>query len=98
MPTFPGGEKALDDLLSANIQYPALARKQNLEGRVVVQFVVEKDGSVGEVKVVRSVNEDFDREAVRVCKTLKGFLPGRQNGQPVRAWYTMPVNFKLGKK
>ena len=98
MPTFPGGEKVLDDFMNTNIQYPASARKQNLEGRVVVQFVVEKDGSVGEVKVVRSANEDFDREAVRVCKTIKGFLPGRQNGQPVRVWYTMPVNFKLGKK
>ena len=95
MPTFPGGEAALMKYLSSHIQYPAMAQENNVQGRVVVQFVVEKDGRVGEVKVVRSVDKDLDREAVRVCKTLPKFTPGRQNGQPVRVWYTLPVSFKL---
>ena len=81
--------------LSSHIQYPAMAQENNVQGRVVVQFVVEKDGHVGEVKVVRSVDKDLDKEAIRVCKTLPKFTPGRQNGQPVRVWYTLPVNFKL---
>ena len=95
MPTFPGGEAALMKYLSSHIQYPAMAQENNVQGRVVLQFVVEKDGRVGEVKVVRSVDKDLDREAVRVCKTLPKFTPGRQNGQPVRVWYTLPVSFKL---
>ena len=95
MPTFPGGEKALIDYLNANIQYPVTAKEQDIEGKVIVQFVVEKDGSVEDVKVIRSVNEDLDQEAIRVCKTLKGLIPGRQNGHPVRVWYTMPIIFKL---
>ena len=95
MPTFPGGEAALMKYLSSHIQYPAMAQENNVQGRVVLQFVVEKDGRVGEVKVVRSVDKDLDREAVRVCKTLPKFTPGRQNGQPVRVRYTLPVSFKL---
>ncbi len=94
-PTFPGGEAALMKYLSSHIQYPTMAQENNVQGRVVVQFVVEKDGHVGEVKVVRSVDKDLDREAVRVCKSLPKFTPGRQNGQAVRVWYTLPVNFKL---
>ena len=95
MPTFPGGEAALMKYLSSHIQYPAMAQENNVQGRVVLQFVVEKDGRVGEVKVVRSVDKDLDREAVRECKTLPDYAPGRQNGQPVRVWYTLPVSFKL---
>ncbi|MBQ7691782.1 MAG: energy transducer TonB [Muribaculaceae bacterium] len=94
-PTFPGGEAALMKYLSSHIQYPVMAQENNVQGRVVVQFVVEKDGHVGEVKVVRSVDKDLDKEAIRVCKSLPKFTPGRQNGQPVRVWYTLPVNFKL---
>ncbi|MBR6283131.1 MAG: energy transducer TonB [Muribaculaceae bacterium] len=94
-PQYPGGEAALMKYLSSHIQYPAMAQENNVQGRVVVQFVVEKDGHVGEVKVVRSVDKDLDKEAIRVCKTLPKFTPGRQNGQPVRVWYTLPVNFKL---
>ena len=60
-----------------------------------MQFVVEKDGSIGEVKVARSVDSDLDKEAVRLVKTLPDFIPGRQDGEPVRVWYTMPVNFNL---
>ncbi len=94
-PAFPGGDAALMKYLSSHIQYPTMAQENNIQGKVVVQFVVEKDGHVGDVKVVRSVDKDLDREAVRVCKSLPKFTPGRQNGQAVRVWYTLPVNFKL---
>ncbi len=95
MPQFPGGDAALMKYLQSHIQYPAMAAENNVQGRVVVQFVVDKTGKVGEVKVVRSVDKDLDREAVRVCKSLPKFTPGRQNGQPVSVWYTLPVTFKL---
>ena len=95
MPTFPGGEAALMKWLQSHLQYPQLAAENNIQGRVVVQFVVTKSGAIGEVKVVRSVDRDLDREAIRVCKSLPKFVPGRQNGQPVSVWYTLPVTFKL---
>ena len=95
MPTFPGGDAALMKYLSSHIQYPTMAQENNIQGKVIVQFVVTKTGAVGEVKVVRSVDKDLDREAVRVCKSLPKFVPGRQNGQPVSVWYTLPVTFKL---
>ena len=95
MPQFPGGEAALMKYLSSHINYPPMAAENNIQGRVVVQFVVDKTGKVGEVKVVRSVDKDLDKEAVRVCKSLPKFTPGRQNGQAVSVWYTLPVTFKL---
>ena len=95
MPQFPGGDAALMKFLSSHINYPPMAAENNVQGKVILQFVVEKDGHVGEVKVVRSVDKDLDKEAVRVVKTLPKFTPGRQNGQPVRVWYTLPVQFKL---
>ena len=94
-PQFPGGETALLKYLQDNIKYPPKALKDSIQGRVVVQFVVDKAGSVGEVKVVRSVDKDLDKEAVRLIKTLPKFIPGRQNGQAVSVWYTLPVTFKL---
>lgn len=95
MPTFPGGDAALMKWLSSHINYPTMAQENNVQGKVIVQFVVTKTGNVGEVKVVRSVDRDLDREAVRVCKSLPKFVPGRQNGQAVNVWYTLPVSFKL---
>ena len=95
MPQFPGGDAALLKYLSSHINYPPMAAENNVQGRVVVQFVVDKTGKVGEVTVVRSVDKELDREAVRVCKSLPKFVPGRQNGQPVSVWYTLPVTFKL---
>jgi len=95
MPQFPGGEDALRKYLASHVNYPPMAAENNVQGKVVVQFVVEKDGKVGEVKVVRSVDKDLDKEAVRVCKSLPKFTPGRQNGQAVSVWYTLPVTFKL---
>lgn len=89
MPQFPGGVAALLTYIRNHINYPDC----NVQGKVVLQFVVETDGSVGEVKVVRSITPDLDSEAIRVVKTLPKFTPGRQNGQPVRVWYTLPVGF-----
>ena len=95
MPQFPGGDIALMKYLSSHIQYPAMAAENNVQGKVILQFVIEKDGRVGEVKLARSVDKDLDKEAIRVVKSLPKFSPGRQNGQPVRVWYTLPVSFRL---
>ena len=95
MPQFPGGEAALMKYLKSHINYPPKAAKNNIEGNVIVQFVVKKDGSIGEVKVVHSLEKDLDKEAVRVVKSLPKFTPGRHDGQAVSVWYTLPVSFKL---
>ena len=95
MPQFPGGDAALMKYLSSHINYPPMAAENGVQGKVILQFVVEKDGRVGEVKIARSVDKDLDKEAIRVVKSLPKFTPGRQNGYPVRVWYTLPVNFKL---
>ena len=95
MPQFPGGEAALMKFLASHINYPPTAAEHDIQGKVVVQFVVKKDGSIGEVKVVRSVDPELDAEAIRVCKLLPKFTPGRQNGQPVNVLYTLPMTFRL---
>ena len=96
MPSFPGGDAALMSFINKNIKYPQVAQDNGVQGKVIVQFVVEKNGKVGEVKVARGVDKDLDREAVRVCKMLPAFSPGRNAvGDPVRVWYTLPVQFKL---
>lgn len=94
-PVFPGGEAALLKYVAEHIRYPAMAQENNIQGRVVVQFVVTKTGSVGQVKVVRSKDPDLDKEAVRVVKSLPKFTPGKMNGHAVNVWYTLPINFKL---
>ena len=96
MPQFPGGDAALMEYIESNIQYPYA--EINVQGKVIVQFVVDKTGKVGEVKVVRSVDKELDKEAVRLCKSLPDFTPGRQNGQAVSVWYTLPVIFKMKGK
>ncbi|MCM1051877.1 MAG: energy transducer TonB [Paenibacillus sp.] len=94
-PQFPGGEAALLKYVSEHIRYPAMAQENNIQGRVVVQFVVTKTGDVGEVKVVRGKDPDLDKEAVRVVKSLPKFVPGKMNGHAVNVWYTLPIQFKL---
>lgn len=94
-PQFPGGEAELYKYIGNHLNYPEMALQNNIQGRVTVQFVVEKDGSVGEVKVVRGKDPDLDKEAVRVVKSLPKFIPGKMNGQSVRVWYTLPINFKI---
>lgn len=98
MPRFPGGEVGLMRYLQENIKYPPEAAKNDIEGRVVVQFIIEKTGEVGEVKVVRPISEELDAEAVRVVKALPKFEPGRQDGEAVAVWYTLPISFKLQSK
>ena len=98
MPEFPGGMEEMMKFLQMNIQYPANAAKNNVEGRVILQFVVEKDGQIGDVKVARSVDPELDAEALRVVKSMPNFIPGRQDGKPVAVWYTLPINFKLQGK
>lgn len=95
MPQFPGGDAALMKYLKNNINYPQVAMENGVQGRVIVQFVVTKNGTVGEVKVIRSVDRDLDKEAVRLCKSLPKFIPGKMNGQAVNVWYTLPITFKL---
>ncbi len=95
MPSFPGGDAALYRFLGDNMVYPPRAAENGIQGRVVVQFVVQKDGSIGKVEVARGVDPDLDKEAVRVVKKLPAFNPGRNNGVPVSVWYTLPITFKL---
>ncbi|MBO5455867.1 MAG: energy transducer TonB [Muribaculaceae bacterium] len=94
-PQFPGGEAALLKWVSEHIRYPAMAQENNIQGRVIVQFVVTKTGDVGEVKVVRGKDPDLDKEAMRVVKSLPKFVPGKMNGHSVNVWYTLPISFKL---
>ncbi|MDE6277709.1 MAG: energy transducer TonB [Muribaculaceae bacterium] len=94
-PSFPGGEAAMYQWLSSNIQYPAVASEEGIQGRVVVEFVVGKDGSITNVKVLRPRHPALDKEAVRVIKSMPKWVPGRNNGQPVKVTYTLPVTFKL---
>lgn len=95
MPQFPGGEAELMKYVANHIKYPTMAAENNIQGRVVVKFVVKKDGSVGEVQVLRGKDPDLDKEAVRVVRTLPNFIPGKMNGQAVSVWFTLPINFKL---
>ena len=95
MPKFPGGEDALMDYVSKNVVYPKEAQEKGISGRVFVGFIVEKDGSVSDVKVLRGIGGGCDEEAVRVISGLPKWRPGKQEGKPVRVSYQMPINFKL---
>ncbi len=95
MPEFPGGMAALMEYLGKNIKYPPVAEENGVQGRVIVTFVVERDGSITDVKVVKSVDPSLDREAVRVVKSMPHWIPGKQNGSAVRVKYTVPVTFRL---
>ena len=95
MPSFPGGQAALMSFLSSNIKYPVVAQENGVQGRVIVGFVVERDGSITDVKVMRSVDPSLDREAQRVVRAMPRWKPGKQNGSAVRVKYTVPVVFRL---
>ena len=95
MPEYPGGMKEMLKFLQENVKYPDNAMKNNVQGRVIVQFVVEKDGTPTEFKVLRSVDPDLDAEALRVMKAMPKWKPGMQKGQVVRVKFTVPVSFKL---
>ena len=95
MPSFPGGQAALFDFLSKNIHYPVVAEENGIQGRVIVTFVVECDGSITDVRVVKSVDPSLDKEAVRVTKSMPRWNPGKHNGSAVRVKFTVPVTFRL---
>ncbi|MDE6247471.1 MAG: TonB family protein [Muribaculaceae bacterium] len=92
---FPGGAAAMMKWLSNNIRYPESAQQNGISGRVVVKFVVEKDGSIGQPSIVKGVDRDLDQEALRVVKRMPKWQPGKNNGQPVRSYFNLPVTFRL---
>lgn len=95
MPQFPGGQIAMLQYLMKNIKYPEQAVKEGIQGRVTVRFIVEKDGSISDVKPVLSVHPLLNKEAVRVVESMPKWTPGKQNGKPVRVRFNLPVMFKL---
>lgn len=94
MPSFPGGQGALMQYLARNIKYPVTAKEDGVQGRVVVSFVVERDGSITDVQVVRSVDPTLDHEVQRVVRSMPKWIPGKQKGQAVRVRYNIPVSFR----
>src|SRR6185312_6272502 len=95
LPEFPGGMQALLTYVAKNTKYPQNAVKNKIEGKVIVNFIIEKDGSVTNVKPYRGVSPDLDKEALRVISSLPKWKPGAQHGKPVRTAYTMPIAFQL---
>ena len=95
MPEFPGGDLGLMKYIQKNVRYPAIAKEYNITGKVYVSFIVDKQGIVTNVKIVRGVDKNLDTEAVRVVKSLPKYKPGKQRGKPVRVMFTIPINFTL---
>ena len=95
MPQYPGGQIAMLKYIMENMKYPEQAMKEGIQGRVAVRFIVEKDGSISDVKPVLSVHPLLNKEAVRVVKSMPKWSPGKQNGKPVRVRFNLPVMFKL---
>lgn len=95
MPMFPGGETELLKYISDHTQYPEVAKENNIQGKVIVRFCVTSKGGVDKVEILKSVDPELDKEAIRVVKTLPAFKPGKQGGKPVPVWYMVPINFTL---
>ena len=95
MPEFPGGDLGLMKYIQKNVKYPAIAKEYNITGKVYVSFIVDKSGSVTNVKIVRGVDKNLDAEAMRVVKSLPKYKPGKQRGKSVRVMFTIPINFTL---
>ncbi|MCP9611400.1 M56 family metallopeptidase [Coprobacter tertius] len=96
MPQFPGGETELKSYITKNLKYPVDASEKKIQGRVIVKFIVEKDGSVNQVEVLKSVDPSLDKESVRVIKSMPKWIPGKnKSGMPQRVWYTVPIDFSL---
>jgi protein TonB len=95
MPTFPGGAGALQKYLHDNVRYPVVAQENGVQGRVVISFIVERDGSITDVNVVKSIDPSLDQEASRVVRSMPHWIPGKQNGSAVRVKYNVPVSFRL---
>ena len=98
MPEFPGGDKSLFQFIADNTKYPADAKEKGIKGRVFVNFIVEPDGSVSDIRVLRGIGGGCDEEAVRIVESMPKFKPGMQNGEAVRVSYTVPVFFRLEDK
>jgi protein TonB len=98
MPEFPGGEEAMMKFIQKNIQYPDMERENDIQGRAVVGFVVNEDGSLTDIAVKRSVSSGIDKEAVRVVKLLPKFKPGKQQGKAVKVQFMLPIMFKLASQ
>ncbi len=94
-PEFPGGVQALLEYLRKNIKYPQICKDNNIQGRVLISFVVNKDGAIVDPEVIKSVHPSLDKEALRVISGMPNWKPGAQRGKPVRVKYTVPVNFRL---
>jgi TonB family protein len=97
MPSYHGGMTALMDFLAKHTKYPEEAKAKGIKGRVIVTFIVERDGSITDIEVVKSVEKSLDEEAIRVIKSMPKWKPGRENNTKVRCKYTLPVTFRLGK-
>ena len=97
VPEFPGGLNAFSHFLTTNIRYPETARKNKKQGRVIITMVIEKDGSVTDVKIAKGISDDLDAEALRVINLSPKWSPGIQNGKPVRVAYAVPISFTLDK-
>lgn len=95
MPQYPGGQIAMLKYIMENIKYPKQIMEEGIQGRVTVSFIVEKDGRVSNVRLLRSVQPSLDKEAIRVVKSMPKWTPGKQNGKPVRVRFNLPVMFKL---
>ena len=95
MPEFPGGVRAMLDFIKKNIQYPEIARKNGIQGRVIVGVVVDKNGSVTNLTILKSIDPYLDKEAIRVISSMPKWTPGVQNGKKVRVKFTVPVSFRL---
>jgi tonB family C-terminal domain len=95
MPQFPGGQIAMMKYIMENIKYPKQIMEEGIQGRVTVSFIVEKDGRVSNVRLLRSVQSALDKEAIRVVKSMPKWTPGKHNGKPVRVRFNLPVMFKL---
>jgi len=95
MPKFSGGHTEVLKYLHKNLRYPAIAQENGIQGRVVVQCVINKDGSVSDVQVLQGVDPALDKEALRVVSTMPRWTPGKQRGKPVRVRYTLPITFRL---
>ncbi len=95
-PEFPGGNDAMMGWVAKNIKYPAIAVENGVQGKVFVQFVIGKDGKVGDVQVIRGVDPSLDKEAVRIIQSMPAWKPGKQRGKPVKVSFQVPINFRLG--
>jgi protein TonB len=95
MPMFPGGDAELLKYIGANTVYPDIAKENNIQGRVIVRFCVTAKGGVSQVSILKGVDPELDKEAIRVVNTLPAFKPGKQGGKPVPVWYMVPITFTL---